>query len=148
VTKKEINENGSSSTQGRLPGIVPSKFNSILGLYHHGVTGGHHGQWNSQRKCAVRLWNHAWDVEDVWSSSWTVEIVETDTRRTYTHCSKTDTSYGMYSYVMHILLSAIQDLLLRTKYVCTWRGLSVGTAPPACYSLSYPQARWSHHDYP
>jgi hypothetical protein len=113
--------------RGRLPGIIPSKFSSILGLYHHGVTRGHHGQWNNQRKCAVRLWNHAWDVEDVWSSSWTAEIVETDTRRTYTHCSKTDTSYGTYSYVMHILLSTIQDLLLRTKYVCTWRGLSVGT---------------------
>jgi hypothetical protein len=142
--------------RGRLPGIIPSKFSSILGLYHHGVTRGHHGQWNNQRKCAVRLWNHAWDVEDVWSSSWTVGIVETDTRRTYTHCSKTDASYGTYSYVIHILLSTIQDLfaiaadlLLRTKYVCsTWRGLSVGTASSACYSLSYPQARWPRHDYP
>ncbi|KAJ8581744.1 hypothetical protein M405DRAFT_846837 [Rhizopogon salebrosus TDB-379] len=90
-----------------------------------GTVRGHHGQWNDRRKCTVRLWNHGWGVEDVWSSSWTVEswrqwrrILEEYMRTS----SKADTSYGMYSYVMHTLLSTIQDLfaidadlLLRTK---------------------------------
>jgi hypothetical protein len=139
--------------RGRLPGIVPSTFSSILGLYHHSATRDHHGQWNDWRKCTVRLWNHGWGVEDVWSSSWTVEswrqwrrILEeymSTVQRLTLLMGCTRMSCTLYCQLFKTCLqsSLDADLLLRTKYVCTWRGLSIGTTSSACCSLSYPQAR-------
>jgi hypothetical protein len=129
--------------KGRLPGIVPSVFSSILGLCHHSVTRGHHGQWNDWRKCTVRPWNHGWGAEDVWSSSWTVEswrqwrrILEEYMRtvqRLTLLMGCTRMSCTLYCQLFKTCLQSSRSLT--QDKVCMYMGLSIGTTSSACYSL-------------